>query len=412
MPSQTWQSSGLYKYSQRLSWHVEPNSLSRQLEAKRSSRTPVLDLTIANPTEAFADAYPHLEIHDAYSQTNDFTYHPEPFGQQRTRSAIVDLYRRRGISIDPDRLALTASTSEAYSLIFQLFADPQSEILAPVPSYPLFEYLASLASVRIIPYRLLYDGAWFIDLDNLRKQINPRTRAIVIVNPNNPTGSFLKVREAEELLRIAIENQLPIISDEVFLDYSFSEPAGRIRTLIETDSVLSFSLDGLSKTCAMPQMKLGWIAINGPQEQTQQARSRLELLLDTYLSVSTPVQCAAPRLLQIGAAFQSRVVARTTDNLRRLQQILLNSPAHVLHTEGGWSAIMQLPRTVPEEVWVSRLLQEQNVLVQPGYFFDMPSEAYLVVSLITPPAAFEEGIVRLSALVSEVTDNRHEGPAA
>lgn len=394
-----WQSSGLYTYSRRLPWDVATNSLSGLLEAARMRGVPLLDLTVANPTEAFSD-YPHAAIRNAYAQLDDFTYSPDAFGQERARTAIAELYRGRGVAVSADRLVLTASTSEAYALLFKLFADPEDEILAPVPSYPLFEYLAALESVRIVPYRLEYDGAWFTDLANLRRQIGPRTRAIVIVNPNNPTGSFLKRREAEELFDIAREHRLPLISDEVFFDYAFGEAVGRVRTLIETDSVLSFSLDGLSKTAGMPQMKLGWIAINGPEGEVQAARRRLELLLDTYLSVSTPVQCAAPELLRVGAEFRRSIAARVERNLNTLRKCLRKSPAHALHLEGGWSAIIQLPKVVSEEIWVRRVL-EQGVIVQPGYFFDMASEPYVVVSLLTSPEAFEEGISRLEALVSE-----------
>lgn len=387
----------MYKYSQRLPWDVSSNSLTGLLRAKRLACVPLLDLTVSNPTEAFAD-YPHKAIQDAYAHVDDFTYKPDPFGQEQARSAIAELYGRRGIAISPDRLVLTASTSEAYALLFKLFGDPESEILAPAPSYPLFEYLAALESLRIVPYRLVYDGAWSIDWANLREQIGPRTRAIVIVNPNNPTGSFLKRWEAEELFQIAQQHELPIISDEVFLDYSFGESGDKQKTLIGSESILSFSLDGFSKTAVMPQMKLGWIAINGREEQVEIARARFELLLDTYLSVSTPVQCAAPELLHIGAEFQHKVAARTKRNLNSLSRCLHNTPAHALHTEGGWSVIVQLPRTHSEETWVSRLLEEQGVIVQPGYFFDMASEAYVVRSLITPPETFDEGIVRLRSL--------------
>lgn len=359
----------------------------------------MLDLTVANPTEAFSD-YPHVELHEAYATLRDFTYRPNAFGQVETRAAIAELYRRRGFSISEERLVVTASTSEAYALLFKLFADPGCEILAPAPSYPLFEYLAALESVRVVPYRLRYDGAWFIDWPSLRERINRQTRAIAVVNPNNPTGSFLKRHEAEELFRIAQEHALPIISDEVFLDYSLNEAADTMKSLIGSNAVLSFSLDGLSKTAGMPQMKLGWIAINGPEELAQVARGRLELLLDTYLSVSTPVQCAAPRLLEIGAEFQAKIRSRLSRNLGSLRSCLEGAPTHPLHVEGGWSAIVQLPTTMSEENWVVRLLDEASVVVQPGYFFDMASEAYVVISLITPPETFNEGISRLRKSVS------------
>jgi hypothetical protein len=387
----------LYPYSQRLRWDVSANSLTQSIQAKRSAGIPLLDLTVSNPTEAFSD-YPHGAIHHACAHVQDFSYRPDPFGQERARSAIAELYAKRGVAISADRLVLTASTSEAYALLFKLFGDPGSEILAPVPSYPLFEYLAALESVRVAPYRLVYDGAWFVDWRSLRENIGPNTRAIVIVNPNNPTGSFLKRHEAEELFQIARQYELPVISDEVFFDYSIAESADTVKTLIGSNPLLSFSLDGLSKTAGMPQMKLGWMAMNGAEDQVQVARGRLELLLDTYLSVSTPVQQAAPQLLRVGAKFQTEIMARIRRNLGTLRQSLQDAPAHALHIEGGWSAIVQLPRTLSEETWVMRLLEEHSVMVQPGYFFDMAAEAYVVVSLITPPEEFAEGIVRLRAL--------------
>ncbi len=384
-------------YSQRLPWNGAPNALSRLLEAKRRTGAALLDLTVSNPTQAFLD-YPHEAIRAAYGAVQDFTYQPDAFGHRAARQAITELYARRGIAVSPDRLVLTASTSEAYALLFKLFCDPETEVLAPRPSYPLFEYLAALESVRIVPYRLVYDGAWFMDWTNLREQISERTRAIVIVNPNNPTGSFLKTHEAEELFRIAHERGLPVISDEVFLDYSFGPGSERVRTLIGTDSILSFSLDGLSKTAGMPQMKLGWIAINGPEEQVDIARRRLELLLDTYLSVSTPVQRAAPKLLDIGAELRHSILERTARNCGSLRRLLLGAAAHPLHIEGGWSAIIQLPGIASEETWVARLVEEHGVIVQPGYFFDMASEAYVVVSLLTPPDQFDEGALRIRSL--------------
>lgn len=396
---EAWQSNELYLYSQRLAWDVSANAFTRSIAAKRSAGVPLIDLTVSNPTEAFAD-YPHEAIRNAYAVLKDFTYQPDPFGQPRARNAIGEMYADRGVAISADRLCLTASTSEAYALLFKLFCDTGSEILTPSPSYPLFEYLAALESARVVPYRLTYDGAWFVDFRSLRERIGPKTRAIVIVNPNNPTGSFLKSHEAEELFDIAQRYELPVISDEVFFDYELHENANKVKTLIGSEQTLSFSLDGLSKTAGMPQMKLGWIAMNGPAEQIQIARGRLELLLDTYLSVSTPVQQAAPELLKIGAEFQGQIIARTRRNLDVLGECLRNTPAHTLHIEGGWSAIVQVPRIVSEETWLMRLLEEQGVIVQPGYFFDMASEAYLVVSLITPPEEFEEGIIRLRTLAS------------
>jgi hypothetical protein len=272
--------------------------------------------------------------------------------------------------------------------------------LIPIPSYPLFEYLARLEGVKTVPYRLIYDGSWFIDFAFMRAAISARTKAIVIVNPNNPTGSFLKVQECASLLEIARQHGLPVISDEVFMDYVFEDPAPKdlTKTLIGHDGSLSFSLNGLSKAAGMPQVKLGWIAMNGPASVCSEARARLELILDTYLSVSTPVQSALEALFETGIQVQRQILARIKQNRAALAAILQGSPVHLLHAEGGWSAILQLPNILKEEVWAARLLTEQQVLVQPGYFFDMAEEAYIVVSLITDPEIFAEGIRRLRGL--------------
>ncbi len=385
-------------YSRRLAWSLSPNPLTNLLEEQRRAGVPLFDLTLSNPTETFPH-YPHERIAQAYAEVDDFTYRPDPLGQEQARSLIAAWYRQRGVDVAPGQLALTASTSEAYSLLFKLLCDPGDEILIPVPSYPLFEYLADLEGVRTVPYRLLYDGSWFFDFASLRAAISSRTRAIVVVNPNNPTGSFLKVSERGLLLEIAREHDLPLISDEVFMDYAFSAPKNLARTLIGQDKVLSFSLNGLSKAAGMPQVKLGWIALAGPAAAQAEARSRLELILDTYLSVGTPVQSALGHLFNIGAGIQEQIKARVAENRVALASILQDSPAHILHSEGGWSTILQLPNIFGQEDWSVPLLNRYQVLVQPGYFFDMSSEAYVVVSLISVPKVFTEGIRRLKRLL-------------
>jgi alanine-synthesizing transaminase len=390
----------LYRYSQRLPWSVSQNAFSQLVEQKRREGAQLLDLTISNPTEAFED-YPHASIARVFGGIEDVGYRPDPFGEERARIAVADYYASRGITISPRQLLLTASTSEAYSFLFKLFCDPGDEVLAPVPSYPLFEYLAALESVRIVPYRLGYDGSWFIDKPTLEQGLSPRTRAIVIVNPNNPTGSFLKKQEARELYAIAQEHQLPLISDEVFMDYAFDAQETRLDTLIGNDSVLTFSLNGLSKAAGMPQMKLGWIAISGPPRECETARQRLELISDTFLSLATPVQRALPELFRIGTNLRHKIQARAQLNLLTLSTVLESAPAHVLHAEGGWSAVVRLPRTRTEEEWTIALLQEQSMIVQPGYFFDMEPEPHIVVSLIGPCETFAEAIQRLKQAVDQ-----------
>jgi alanine-synthesizing transaminase len=386
----------LYNYSRRLTWTHSPNAFTKLVGEQRCAGVPLLDLTSANPTEVFGN-YPHAEIQQAYARLDDFTYRPDSLGTERARKAIADWYEGRGIHVSPDQLALTASTSEAYALLFKLLCDPGDEVLVPTPSYPLFEYLARLESVEIVPYRLLYDGSWFVDFASMRAAISARTRAIVVVNPNNPTGSFLKSHEAAELLKIAEEHNLPVVADEVFMDYAFAAVGDCTRTFIGCDRALSFSLGGLSKSTGMPQMKLAWIVVNGGAGIRGEVRGRLELLLDTYLSVATPVQNALGELLTIGDGMAGQISARIQRNRAALDGILKDSPVHVLHAEAGWSAILQLPNIAREEDWMAELIGRRQVLVQPGYFFDMPSEPYAVVSLLTPEDVFAEGIQRLRA---------------
>lgn len=371
------------------------------LAEKRKSGIELLDLTLANPTEALA-AYPHSKIRDAYQAIPDFVYQPNPLGSIKAREAIVQWYSRRGIKVSAQQLALTASSSEAYSLLFKTLCNPGEEVLFPSPSYPLFEYLASVESVKAIPYRLQYDGSWFIDFESLRDAITTRSRAIVIVNPNNPTGSFVKRRELGELLNIAKEHSLPVISDEVFMDYALIPDPDRAPTLIGQDDVLNFSLNGLSKSAGMPQMKLGWIAVNGPLRERAETMERLELFLDTFLSVGTPVQNALAGLLNVGEEVRQSISLRVSVNNEALPRLLNNTPIHHLHGEGGWSAILQLPNILTEEIWIARLLNEHGVIVQPGYFFDMPGEPFVVVSLITEPADFIRGIYGLQQMVCRV----------
>ncbi|HSU32495.1 MAG TPA: pyridoxal phosphate-dependent aminotransferase [Bryobacteraceae bacterium] len=385
-------------YSHRLSWSTAPNNIHDLVRRKRRAGIRLLDLTQSNPTRVLPD-YPHAAISRAYGAVSDFTYQPDPAGTWEAREAVSGYYGQRDFAVPPDRLVLTASTSEAYALLFKLLCDAGDEVLVPVPSYPLFEYLAALEGVRVVPYRLCYDGSWHIDFTHLRDQISPRAKAIVIVTPNNPTGSVLKTFEARELLRIGEERHLPIISDEVFMDYPLRKLPHAAPTLAAQSSVLTFALNGLSKAAGMPQMKLGWVVLGGPADEIKCARENLELLLDTYLSVGTPAQNALPDLLKIGAGIRAQIVRQVKQNLATLGKALDGSPAHCLETEAGWSAIVRLPSVRTEDNWTARLVEEGNTIVQPGYFFDMEQEAYIVVSLITPADEFEEGASKMRSLV-------------
>ena len=382
-------------FSDRLPWDTPRNAYSLLLQEKRRPGERLLDLTIANPTEAFSD-YPHPDIARAYGAIADFRYEPHPFGAPQARQTIADWYAAHKLAVTAERIALTASTSEAYSVLFKLLCDPGDELLIPCPSYPLFEYLARAEAVKTVPYQLRYDGSWFIDFDSVRAAITSRTRAIVVVNPNNPTGSFLKESELRQWAAFG----LPLISDEVFMTYpSASGQPDRVSSLIHNQDLLSFSLNGLSKAAGMPQMKLAWIVVNGPASERAMVLGRLELLLDNYLSVSTPVQQALPDLLaRIGADMHKRITERICQN-RAALKTLQGSAIEPLMSEAGWSAILQIPNVRSEQDWITRLLAEDGVVMQPGYFYDMAKEAFVVVSLLTKQADFSEGIHKLKQRV-------------
>ncbi|HEV8144936.1 MAG TPA: pyridoxal phosphate-dependent aminotransferase [Bryobacteraceae bacterium] len=379
-------------FSDRLRWDAATNPLAVLVEKKRQARAEILDLTISNPTRAGFE-YPRDEILAALTDPSALIYDPQPRGLLSAREAVADWYAARSIAVDASRILLTASTSEAYAYLFKLLANPGDEVLTPRPSYPLFEHLAALESVEIRQYPLRYDGAWHLDFAALERAITPRSRAIVVVNPNNPTGSLLAFDEIERLDALAAARNLAIISDEVFADYTFR---GGQPTLIGDRRALTFSLNGLSKSAGLPQMKLGWIVASGPERDP--ALDRLEWIADTFLSVSAPVQVAAPRLVALASAVQSQILQRAKSNLAALANALASSPFQVLNTEGGWSAVIQVPRTRTEEHWTLDLLRDQHVLVQPGFFYDFETEAYLVVSLLTEPSHLLEGIRRLQIL--------------
>jgi len=382
-------------FSSRLNTSAEVNRITRRLGELRAAGTPILDLTESNPTRAGID-YPAAEIARLLADTRSLTYEPEPAGLPAAREAVARYYAERGEPVDPARILLTSSTSEAYAWLFKLLADPGDEVLAPRPSYPLFDYLAALESVRVVQYPLVYDGAWAIDLDALRHAVTPRTRAIVVVNPNNPTGSFLKRDECEALVRLCRDRDLAIVSDEVFSDYALTDDLRRIPSLAAAQDAPVFALSGLSKIAGLPQIKLGWMVVNQPE-----AMARLEFIADTYLSVSTPVQWAAAGLFNLRASIQCQIHARLRRNLQALRaQFGPESPMRVLRVEGGWYAIVQVPRIRSEEEWALCLLERNRVLVQPGFFYDFENEAFLVVSLLTPEVVFADGIAGWDRLMA------------
>lgn len=385
-------------FSSRLHWDLRPNPLTELLRSKRRSGADILDLTESNPTHA-GIVYPQSEILSALRDSRSLQYEPAPTGLPAAREDIAhDYYQPLGVKVDPARIVLTASTSEAYAYVMKLLTNPGDEMLVPRPSYPLFEFLATMEAVRITHYPLVYDQGWSIDVDALAGAITDRTRAIALVNPNNPTGSFVKKRELERLTAICRERDLAIISDEVFSDYAFAPDAERVEHLIDSDAALTFCLSGLSKVAGLPQMKLGWIVVGGPA--WTQAIERLELIADTYLSVATPVQHAAAALLRAGADIRAQIGLRTRRNLGALRTGIEGSVNRILDVEGGWYATMQAPLVRSAEEWSLKLLDRCDVLVQPGYFYDFDREALLVLSLLTPEEIFREGLRRILEYVN------------
>jgi alanine-synthesizing transaminase len=372
------------KFSYRFHWDLRPNRLTQALAARRAAGLPVLDLTESNPTRA-EFSYPEEILH-AFEDPRILRYDPSPAGALSAREAVTEYYAARGQCVPPDRILLTASTSEAYSYLFKLLCDPGDEVLVPRPSYPLFEFLADMESVKVRQYSLAYHGGWSIE----PPEFTDRTRAVVLVNPNNPTGSFVKRSELAALAERCASHGVALISDEVFADYAFAEDPDRVTSLAAIESCPAFCMSGLSKVAGLPQMKLGWIVANRPE-----AIARLEWIADTYLSVGTPVQCAAAHLLTAGDAVQQQIRSRTARNLTLAREVLANSDGTILAVEGGWYLVLQVPRVRTEEEWTLELLERDGVLVQPGFFYDFESEAFLIVSLLTPPSAFREGIARI-----------------
>jgi len=420
-------------FSRRTGWDLSANRLAAALEARRRAGGELLDLTLSNPTRAGLP-YPSGDIAEALASTSAHLYDPDPRGSLAAREAVASWYASRGLTADPDRILLTSSTSEAYGWLFKLLCDPGDRILVPRPSYPLFEFLATLESVQAVGYPLHYEGRWALDRDATAHLMKPGApagpaptvldtavpRAIVLVNPNNPTGSYVSRSDLEFVVRLAREHELALISDEVFSTYPLtpdapfdspsagsatpyslgasSSSADLVPTLLGSEEAPGFVLDGLSKSAGLPGVKIGWIIVLGPARVRARALERLEVIADTYLPVSTPIQTALPRLIQLGALVSSGIRERTRANLRALRAAVAQCPAfEVLNVEGGWSAILRVPRTRSEEEWCLLLLEEAGVLVQPGWFFDFAEEAFLVVSLLPPEPVFAEGLSRILA---------------
>ena len=386
-------------FSSRVPGALDQNRLSIAVAAHRAGRHPLLDLTTTNPTTA-GFTYP-ARLLAPLADAAALSYSPEPLGLPVARAAVAADYARRGISVAENRIVLTASTSEAYSLLFKLLCEPAGDdVLVPAPSYPLFEHLTQLDGVRARSYALEYHRRWELDTASVDAAWTPRTRAVLAVSPNNPTGSILTTDEMEALAARCAARGAALIVDEVFADYPLgppsSDPPGA-----GPAAALTFHLGGLSKSAGLPQVKLGWIAVDGPEALVHDAIARIELVSDTYLSVSTPVQVAAPALITAGEAIRAQIQARIRANYAALGQAAAAYPSvDVLPAEGGWCAVLRVPSTWSEEDLVIDLLRERGVLVHPGFFFDFPYEAFLVLSLLPEPAVFVEGITRVLEHVS------------
>ena len=387
-------------FSDRFKWSLEPNRFARLIEEKKRAGARILDLTESNPTRAGLD-YPTEEILGALAQPPAMLYEPAPRGLPVAREAVAGYYAGRGFDVVPERIHLTASTSEAYSFLFKLLAGQGESVLVPQPSYPLFEFLAALEGVELRPYELHYvhSTGWSIDFDSVEKAVAPKTRAIILVSPNNPTGSFTKLREVERLNAICARHDLALIADEVFGDYGFADDESRVGSLVSNDSVLTFVMSGLSKVLALPQMKLGWIVTNGPAGLRDEAIERLDFIADTFLSVSAPVQHSARAWLRLRQSMQGQILDRVRGNLNWLRGATEKSPLRLLGVEGGWYATLELPRQFTEEEWALTLLEKDDVLAHPGYFFDFPREAFLVLSLLPRAETFREAVNRTLARI-------------
>jgi alanine-synthesizing transaminase len=383
-------------FSNRFKWSLEPSRFALLIEEKKRSGARILDLTESNPTRAGFD-YPSEEILGALGRSPAMLYEPAPRGLPVAREAVAGYYAERGFDVDPERILLTASTSEAYSFLFKLLAGHGESILVPQPSYPLFEFLAALEGVELRPYELHYvhSAGWKIDFDSVEKALAPNTRAIILVSPNNPTGSFTGLTEVGRLNGICARHDLALIADEVFGDYGFEDDRGRAASLVSNDSSLTFVMSGLSKILALPQMKLGWIVTNGPMSLREEAMNRLDFIADTFLSVSAPIQHSAQAWLRLRRPMQEQVLDRVRANLNWLRDVTEDSPLRPLNVEGGWYATLELPRQYTEEEWAAALLEKDDVLTHPGYFFDFPREAFLVLSLLPGPEIFREAVNRI-----------------
>jgi aspartate/methionine/tyrosine aminotransferase len=382
-------------FSRRTDWSLTPNRFTEaQRKLQRESRE-ILDLSVSNPTRAQLTFDANAILH-SLSNSKALDYDPQPKGLLSAREAVLDYYRERDstCNLDAGSIVLTTSTSEGYSYVLRLLCNPDDEILVPKPSYPLFEFLADLQDVKLTPYPLIYDHGWQIDFPSLQQAVNSRTRAVVLVNPNNPTGSYVSASEQASLNAFCNDHDLSLLVDEVFLDYPHD---GFPRSSFASNQgALTFTLSGLSKISGLPQMKLAWVVTNGPAQKMTDALDRMEVIADTYLSINAPIQLAARSLLEQRNSVQPMLMDRVRKNLQEFDRKLAKQQTcQRLEIEGGWYAVLRVPAIQSDEDLAIEILQKTSVLIHPGHFYDFPNDGYLVLSLITPPKDFEEGSRRL-----------------
>jgi alanine-synthesizing transaminase len=388
------------RFSARTSWDLSETELARAVKARRQAGLPVIDLTASNPTLC-GFKYDERAILSALAEPESLVYDPDPRGLLTAREAVCRYYADHGVEVDASNIFLTTSTSEAYSYLFRLLCDPGDEVLIAQPSYPLFDFLAQIENVRLVPYPLFYDHGWHLDVEGLRHRITPRTRAVVVVHPNNPTGHFTKASERRELEAICSDHGLALIVDEVFLDYGL---AGAAEPSFASGShpVLTFVLSGLSKIAALPQMKAAWVTCFGPKASLSGALARLEVIADTFLSMNAPVQCALPAWLEGRKSIQRQIQERLRSNLATLDGEVAGTSISRLDVEGGWYATLRIPAIEKDEELAVRLVRDYGVAAHPGFFFGFPDSGWLILSLLIPDHYFLLGIGKINCIFNEI----------
>ncbi|HSV43141.1 MAG TPA: pyridoxal phosphate-dependent aminotransferase [Candidatus Bathyarchaeia archaeon] len=391
------------KFAKRTDWDLTANAFSKTVGELRQAGQTIYDLTVSNPTQCGLD-YPQEELLAAFYRPENMLYDPAAFGLPGARQAVAQYYRTKGVDVPVERILLTASTSEAYGFLFRLLADPQDQVAFPKPSYPLFEFLAGVHDMEWTTYNFVYEkDRWALDRESLIDSLKAGVRAMILVNPNNPTGSCLNAGEIDFIFKQCRTHEVPVICDEVFLDYLFSDSG--YPTLASSCAHLTFVLGGLSKSFALPQMKLSWIVANGPQAEVREALKRLEVIADTFLSVNVPVENALPQWMAAGERIRAQVLQRVRAN----RQFLANecraagSMAELLEAQGGWSAMVRINAAMDEEDFVLDLLRKKQTCVHPGYFFDCAQPGMIVLSLLPREEIFQEGVCRLAAALKDLS---------